>query len=41
MSCIKKGSDVLYNKEVLLCEYINNSFLLIHVLHKGSAWSMP
>lgn len=39
MSHIKKGSDVLYNKEVPLYEYINISFQL--TLHKGCAQSMP
>lgn len=39
MPYIKKRSDVLYNKELPLYEYINSSFQLI--LHEGSAQSMP
>lgn len=39
MSYMKKGSDVLYNKEVPLYEYINISFQPI--LHEGCAQSIP
>jgi len=39
MSYIKKGSDVLYNKEIPLYEYVNSSFQLI--LHEDGAQSVP